>query len=79
MANSNYSVTLGFLLTDELRQKVAFANDPQINRLIINDTCERCQIMDCKERIEKPFVYEGKLQLEKLHQELKDIIEKESN
>ena len=79
LANSNYSVTLGFLLTDELRQKVAFANDPQINRLIINDTCERCQIMDCKERIEKPFVYESKLQLEKLHQELKDIIEKESN
>jgi len=79
LANSNYSVTLGFLMNDELNQKVAFANDSEIKQLTVNDTCERCQIMDCKERVEKPVVYESKLRLEKLQQELKEIIEKESS
>ena len=79
LENSNYSITLGFLMNDELRLKVTFANDPEIRQLMVNDTCERCQIMDCKERIEKPVVYESKIRLEKLQQELKDIIEKESN
>jgi transcriptional regulator with XRE-family HTH domain/Zn-dependent peptidase ImmA (M78 family) len=79
LANSNYSVTLGFLMNDEFKQKVAFANDQGIAQLIVNDTCERCQIMDCKERVKKPIVYESKIRLEKLHQELKEIIEKESN
>jgi hypothetical protein len=79
LANSNYSVTLGFLMNDELRQRVAFANNPDIKQLTVNDTCERCQIMDCKERVEKPVVYESKLRMEKLQQELKDIVEKESS
>jgi transcriptional regulator with XRE-family HTH domain len=78
LANSNYSVTLGFLMSDEFKQKVAFANNKEIPKLMVNDTCERCQIMDCKERTEKPLVYENKLLLEKLQQELKDLIEKES-
>jgi XRE family transcriptional regulator, fatty acid utilization regulator len=78
LANSNYSVTLGFLINDEFKQKVVFAGNQEIPQLIVNDTCERCQIMDCKERVEKPVVYESKLRLEKLQQELKNIIEKDS-
>jgi hypothetical protein len=66
-------------MNDELRQRVAFANNPDIKQLTVNDTCERCQIMDCKERVEKPVVYESKLRMEKLQQELKDIVEKESS
>lgn len=78
LTNSNYSVTLGFLINDELRKKVMFVNDSAISQLTVNDTCERCQIMDCLERVEQPVVYRSKQRLEKLRKELKDIIEKET-
>ena len=79
LANSNYSVTLGFLMGNDFKQKVVFANNQEIAKITVNDTCERCQIMDCKERVEKPLAYENRLRLEKLQQELKEIIEKDSN
>lgn len=78
LENTNYSVTLGFLINDELKQKITFANDDDIIKKTINDTCERCQLTDCKERIANPNAYEKKLRFEKLGQELKELIEKES-
>lgn len=52
--NRNVSVTLGLLITDELRSKIKFLDDSAINQRIVNRTCERCPIMDCKVRAVEP-------------------------
>ena len=78
LKDTNYSVTLGFLMNDNLRQKVLFANDPSIPVKTINDTCERCHITDCKERIADPVVYENKVRLQKLQDTINKIIKEES-
>jgi len=78
LENTNYSVTLGFLINDELKQKISFASDPGIIKKLINDTCERCQLTDCKERIASPNAFEKKIRFEKLGQALEEIIKKES-
>jgi len=78
LENTNYSVTLGFLMNDELKQKIDFVGDPGIAKKMINDTCERCQLTDCKERIAEPKAYEKKIRFEKLEDALKEIIKKET-
>lgn len=52
------SVTLGFLVNEELKQTIKFWNDPKIRIKEVNDTCERCLISDCNERIAPPFAAE---------------------
>ena len=76
LENSNYSVTLGFLVNDEIKNKIAFLNDPGIKTKIVNNTCERCGVKDCYERIAKPLILENKMRLEKLSENLQNIIEK---
>jgi hypothetical protein len=78
LKNTSYSVTLGFLMNKELIQRISFAENPDIPVITVNDTCERCQIMDCKERIAEPYVYENKVRLGKLQDTLSKIIEEES-
>ncbi len=52
--NTFTSVTLGFYLDEQLKKKINFWNDPSIPFRIVNDTCEMCNIPDCKERISEP-------------------------
>ena len=52
----NVSVTLGLLITDRLREEIAFIEDPAIPRVVVNTTCERCPIEDCQVRAAAPTV-----------------------
>lgn len=72
---TNYSVTLGLLLNEELKKKINFWNDPKIPEIIVNDTCERCQISDCKERVESPKILESKTNIEKIERTLKKVVD----
>jgi XRE family transcriptional regulator, fatty acid utilization regulator len=49
------SVAIGLLITDQLKKKIKFWNDPQIPVRMVGETCERCLATDCKERVEKPL------------------------
>jgi transcriptional regulator with XRE-family HTH domain len=49
------SVTVGLLSDDNLRQKVQFLNDPAIIQKRVNETCERCSILDCEVRAAEPI------------------------
>lgn len=51
------SVSIGLLLTDHLKKKIRFWNDPAIPIRIVGETCERCPAHDCKERKQKPLVH----------------------
>ncbi|RMG86498.1 MAG: XRE family transcriptional regulator [Bacteroidetes bacterium] len=52
------SVTLGILVDDKLRARARFLDDPAIQRKVVNNTCERCPIQDCAERVVPPKVVE---------------------
>ena len=49
------SVTLGLMLDKPMLQLMRFINDPHIHTRIVNTTCERCSISDCKERAAPPL------------------------
>lgn len=49
------SVALGFYCDDQFKKKINFWNDPAIPFRIVNETCEMCDIIDCKERVSEPL------------------------
>lgn len=51
----NNSISVGLLLTDAMKKKVRFWNDPAIPIRIVGETCERCPVADCSERMEPPI------------------------
>lgn len=47
----NSCVTLGFLVNDALKRTVRFWDDPALPASLVGDTCERCSLADCAERV----------------------------
>jgi transcriptional regulator with XRE-family HTH domain/predicted transcriptional regulator len=70
-----YSVTIGFLIDDNLKEKIKFWNDPKIKKAIVNDTCEMCEIKNCKDRIAPPTSAERKKLIDNAKSELKKLID----
>lgn len=68
----NVSMVLGLKLTDELKKKIRFWNDPDISQKLVHTTCERCSIQDCKERAAEPII----VQKRKARKEFYKAIEK---
>ncbi|PCH93993.1 MAG: hypothetical protein COB85_06150 [Bacteroidetes bacterium] len=54
--NSHISVTIGFLIDEHLKKKLHFLDDRNIVTRVVNETCERCPMEDCKERVAEPVV-----------------------
>ena len=52
------SLTIGFQLDDNVKSKIKFWNDPKIPMKIVNDTCEKCKIVECRERVVPPTTAE---------------------
>ena len=67
------SVTIGFLINENLRKKVKFLKDPKIATKWVNETCERCPIKDCKERVAKPHVVRDEERVETIEEALKTL------
>lgn len=56
--NQNNSVSIGILINNELKKRIRFWDDENIPIRIVNQTCERCPIEDCKERAAAPVMFE---------------------
>lgn len=50
------SVSLGIEIDENLRQQVAFLLDPAIGQRVVGETCERCPLPDCAERVHAPTI-----------------------
>ncbi len=75
MPGKNVSVTIGIKVDDSMRKVVRFADDPLIPRKVVNITCQRCAIVDCKERVAPPTWIEEKnkrKQIRKILQQLEN-------
>ncbi|MGR3812379.1 helix-turn-helix domain-containing protein [Jiulongibacter sp. NS-SX5] len=67
----NISVSLGFEVNDALKAKMKFLNDKNIIKQEVNQTCERCGIFDCKERVSAPTL----LQKRREQAEIRKVLE----
>lgn len=68
----NISVSLGFEVDESLKSKIKFLADKNISRQEVNQTCERCGIFDCKERISAPTL----LQKDRQQEQIRKVLEK---
>lgn len=71
--NHNVSVTLGIVVSPELKEKIAFLNDPAISHRQVHTTCERCPITDCKERAVAPKVIQRREKLRAIQHRLAEL------
>ncbi|CAG5068366.1 hypothetical protein DYBT9623_01096 [Dyadobacter sp. CECT 9623] len=72
--NLNVSVSMGIYLDEPTREKLAFLDDPSLPSREVNQTCERCSLYDCRERIAAPIILQKKFKNEALRKALKKII-----
>jgi len=74
-SSSKYiGLSLGILLDANSRSKIGFIDDPEIPRMVVNTTCERCSISDCKERKAEPTKYLEKLEKKRVSKVLEDLL-----
>jgi hypothetical protein len=73
ISNLNISVTMGFEMSDDLRNKLKFLDDPKIITRDVNQTCERCSLFDCKERVAAPVILQKKRQIKQMKEALKGM------
>lgn len=77
--DTNSSITIGFLINDALKENIRFWDDPSIERIDVNETCERCRLTraECAERDAPPYKYKHQQKLlqqeQALQQLLKDV------
>lgn len=76
--HANLSVTIGFLVNNDFKKKVAFWADAQVPVKIVNETCERCNISDCKERMAKAYVLEKQNRLREVENAVKELMKDET-
>jgi len=67
------SVNLGLKITDQLKAKVNFLNDPKLIQKTVHTTCQRCIIEDCLVRAADPEVIEKQNELNDIESELKKL------
>lgn len=74
-SQNHVSVTIGLLVDAELREKIRFLDDTSISRKMVSVTCERCPILDCKERAASPTAIEKRLKKARIDNALKSLME----
>jgi XRE family transcriptional regulator, fatty acid utilization regulator len=77
--DTNSSIAIGFLMNDALKENIRFWDDTSIERMDVNETCERCRLTraECSDRDAPPYKYKQQQKLlqqeQALQQLLKDI------
>lgn len=69
----NVSVTIGFLVNDNLRKTIAWADDRAIPNRTVNTTCERCPITDCEVRAAEPVIVQKREKLRRIKKALGEL------
>lgn len=70
----NVSVSMGIFMNEDSRQAISFLNDPQLRHREVNETCERCLLFECRERMAAPIVLQKRQHNEKLKKTIKQLL-----
>jgi hypothetical protein len=65
---------LGFAIDDNLKSSVNFLSDSVLLHRKVNETCERCGLVDCKERAIQPIILQKRQTREKLKEAVSKLI-----
>lgn len=71
--DQNVSVTIGILITPEVKKRIGFLEDPAIQFREVNKTCERCPVPDCTERAAAPKVVNRRENLKSIQARLQAL------
>ncbi|MDX1908431.1 MAG: XRE family transcriptional regulator [Bacteroidia bacterium] len=71
--HANVSVTLGIQVDNISRKKIRFIDSARIPVREVSETCERCSLRDCQERIAPPRVIESRTAAMALTRRLKEL------
>ncbi len=74
LKNTLISVTVGFLLDERAKGIIRFWNDSKIKTVKVHNTCERCGIIECKERIAPPKVFNKQLENQKVEEAIENLV-----
>jgi len=69
----NVSLTLGLLITPEVRKVIRWLADTDIPTRKVNTTCERCPLLDCDERAAPPQIIQKRDRLRRINHALKEL------
>ena len=67
-------LSLGILLDKNNRKKIGFLKDPSMEKRIVNTTCERCPMEDCKERMAPPVRYQQRQENKRIDKVLETLL-----
>ncbi len=76
LQDKDMSVTFGILMDDWLKKVIRFSADENIPTKIVNKTCERCPIENCKQRAAKPYVHQQRNEWKNTQDTLNKLIGK---
>ncbi|MBT8387995.1 MAG: helix-turn-helix domain-containing protein, partial [Ignavibacteria bacterium] len=76
---NNISITVGFLINDDFKKKIKFWNDQKIPVKIVNNTCERCNLPECRERIAPAVVAEQNEKYDSIKSSIEKLINEAEN
>ncbi len=62
LENTNVSISLGFEMDSNTKEKIGFLFDKSILEKKVNQTCEKCSLFDCKERVAAPVILQKRRQ-----------------
>ena len=70
---SRESITLGFEIDPASRLKAGFLDDPAIPHKVVGQTCEKCSLFDCKERVAAPTVLHQQRKLNEITRAMEEL------
>lgn len=75
-ADRHISTTICFVINEAFRRAVKFWDDPQVPRVDVNETCERCGLLpaQCSERVVPPVIYQRQQELKKQEETLNRLL-----
>ncbi|RMD93643.1 MAG: XRE family transcriptional regulator, partial [Calditrichaeota bacterium] len=73
---TNSSMSMGFLINEDFKRTVKFWNDPNVPRVEVNETCERCGLnsAQCSDRAAPPEIYQQLEQQKKREEALQRLV-----
>ncbi len=67
------SITIGLEIDDSVRSKAGFLDDPAIPRKEVGQTCEKCALFDCKDRVAAPVILHQQRKLSEIRKAIGEL------